>query len=198
VRLRIIADRGWDASFAVPTGFRANRMTASARISLMNKRPITLIALIVCLLCTVAVAQHFHKQLSRPEKEHLLDGSFTKVATTEAMPPKVKEAFAEITGERSFALANPGQKYQETDVVYEPGLPFRRLLFAGAKDDEWFVQYERGGRGHGYDVVVFKVNAQHPVQFLWGGAGFHGAENLDELRKMVATGQFSDDRAYSW
>ena len=173
-------------------------MTASARIPLMNKRPINLIALVVCLLCTVAVAPHFHKQLSRPEKERLLDGSFKKVATTEAMPPKVKEAFAAITGERSFALANPGQKYQETDVVSEPGLPVRRLLFAGAKDDEWFVHYERGGIGHGDYIVVFKVDAQHAVQFLWGGAGFHGAKNLDELRKMVAAGQFSDDRAYSW
>jgi hypothetical protein len=114
------------------------------------------------------------------------------------MPSKVQEAFAAITGERSFALANPGQKYQETDVVSEPGLPFRRLLFAGTKDDEWFVHYERGGRGHGYDIIVFRVDAQHAVQFLWGGAGFHCAKNLDGLRKMVAAGQFSDDRAYSW
>jgi hypothetical protein len=164
----------------------------------MNKRVITLAALVLGFFCTVAGAQQFHKQLSRTEKEHILDGAFAIVGTTEEIPPKVKQAFAEITREHSFALANPEQKYQATDVVSEPGLPFRRLVFAGVKDDEWFIHYERGGRGHGYDVVVFKVEAQHRVQFLWGGAGFHGANNLGELRKMIAAGQFSDDAMFYW
>ena len=166
---------------------------------MMSKRATTnLVALFACLFCTAALAQHFHKQLSRAEREHILDGPFTVVPTTEAMPSKVKQAFAEITAEHSFALANPGQKYQVTDVVSEPGLPFRRLLFAGVKDDEWFIHYERGGRGHGYSVIVFKVDAQQRLQFLWGGVGFRGAKNLDELRKMVAAGQFSDDVASAW
>jgi hypothetical protein len=74
----------------------------------------------------------------------------------------------------------------------------RRLLFAGVKDDEWFIHYERGGGGHGYSVIAFKVDAQQRLQFLWGGVRFRGAKNLDELRKMVAAGQFSDDVASSW
>ena len=31
------------------------------------------------------------------------------------------------------------------------------------------------------------------MHFVWGGAGVHGARNLQELREMVAAGQFSDD-----
>jgi hypothetical protein len=117
---------------------------------------------------------------------------------TEAMPADVKQAFATITGEPSFALANPGQKYQATDVVVERGLPRRRLVFAGVRGDEWFVHYELGGIGHSFCVLLFKVDPQSRLQFVWGGAGFHGAKNLDELRKMVAAGQFSDETQNYW
>jgi hypothetical protein len=164
----------------------------------MRKQQISLIVLVGCFMSTAVAAQQFHKQLSAVEKDHVLDSPFTMVQRTEAMPTNVKQAFAKITGEASFELADPGQKYQVTDVVGDRGLPFRRLVFAGVKDDEWFIHYERGGRGHGYYVIVFKVDAQHGLQFLWGGAGFHGAKNLDELRKLVAAGQFSDDATYYW
>lgn len=109
-----------------------------------------------------------------------------------------KQAFTVITGEQTFALANPGQKYQVTDVIHEPGLPFRRLLFAGAKDNEWFIHYEHGGIGHGYSVVVFTIDSQNRLHFLWGGAGCEGAKELEDLRKMIATGRFSDDAVFYW
>jgi hypothetical protein len=169
-----------------------------SRVATMNKQLIIPAALLAGLFCTVALGQRFHKPLSRTEKEHILDSPLTIVASVEAIPPVVKQAFVEITGERSFALANPGQKYQVSDVVLEPELPSRRLAFAGVKDNEWFIHYERGGIGHEYDVIVFKVDEHHGTKFLWGGTGFHGAKNLDELRKLVATGQFSDEATYYW
>jgi len=154
--------------------------------------------MIMCLFALAADAQPFHKQLSRSEKMHIVDGPFVIVTTTEAMPVRVKQAFSEITGEHSFALANPGRKYQATDLVVERGLPFRRLVFAGVKGNEWFLHYERGGRGHSYSVVLFKIDAQNRLQFLWGGVGFKSANSLEELRKMIAIGQFSDDTSNYW
>ena len=143
-------------------------------------------------------AQQFHKRLSPAEKEHILDGRFMEVTRTEAMPASVKGGVAKITGEPSFALANPGQKYQVTDVVIDRSLPRRRLVFAGVRGGEWFVHYERGGIGHSYCVLLFKVDPQNRVQFVWGGVGSHGAKNLDQLRKMVAAGQFSDEIQNYW
>jgi hypothetical protein len=148
-------------------------------------------------VCSPTV-EDFHKQLSPAEKQHILDGPFRAVMTIEDMPAHVKQAFAKITGESSFALANPGQKYQVTDVVVDRGLPRRRLVFAGVRGDEWFVHYELGGIGHSYCVLLFKVDPQNRVQFVWGGAGSHGARNLDQLRKMVAAGQFSDEMQNYW
>jgi len=114
------------------------------------------------------------------------------------MPPRLKEAFEKITGLRQFEMANPGEKYQVTDVITERGLPRRRLLFAGVSDNKWFIQYERGGLGHSYFVVVFSVEPRGAVQFLWGGEGFQSAKDLDDLRKKIAAGRFADDRLYYW
>ncbi|HVP42982.1 MAG TPA: hypothetical protein VMS96_06090 [Terriglobales bacterium] len=140
----------------------------------------------------------FHKSLTQPEKEHILDGRFVIVTKTEAFPATVKRAFAVITGQKQFALANPGEKYQVTDVVDEPGLPFRRLVFAGVRDDEWFIHYEHGGIGRSYEVVVFSIDSEKQLHFIWGGAGASGAKDFQELRGMVSAGLFHDDAAYYW
>ncbi|MBI3477763.1 MAG: hypothetical protein HY010_18675 [Acidobacteria bacterium] len=142
--------------------------------------------------------QEFRKQLSPADKQHILDGLFTVVTKTADMPASVKEAFAQITGQPAFALANPGQKFQVADVIIDASLPHRRLVFAGVRGDEWFVHYEVGGIGHGYCLLLFKVDTKNNMQFLWGGAGSRSAESLDQLRNMVATGQFQDDLQYTW
>jgi hypothetical protein len=164
----------------------------------MNEHRISLVVLVICCVAFTAVAQQQGHQLSAAEKEHILDGQFKVVSTTAGMPANVKQAFSEITREPSFALANPGQKYQVTDVVVDRNLPFRRLVFAGVNADKWFVHYERGGRGHGYYVLVFKVDPHGDAHFVWGGSGPNGAKNLEQLRKMVATGQLSDGENYYW
>ena len=112
--------------------------------------------LVICCVALSAVAQQNGPQPSA-EKEHILDGQFKVVSTTEDIPANVKQAFSAITRESSFALANPGQKYQVTDVVVDRDLPFRCLVFAGVKGDKWFVHYERGGRGHTYYVLVLQL-----------------------------------------
>jgi hypothetical protein len=164
----------------------------------MNKYRISLFVVALFFLSNTLGAQQFHRRLTAAEREHILDSQFTEVKKTEAMPVDAKQAFAAITGEPSFALANPGQKYQATDFVVERGLPRRRLVFAGVRGGEWFVYYELGGIGHSYCVLLFKVDPQNRLQFVWGGAGSSSAKNLDQLRKMVAAGQFSDEMRYDW
>jgi hypothetical protein len=165
---------------------------------MMNDHRISLSVVALFFFSITLSAQQFHKRLSAAEKEHILDSPFTEVTKTEAMPANVRQAFAKITGEPSFALANPEQKYQVTDVVVDRGLPRRRLIFAGVQGDEWLVPYELGGIGHSYSVLLFKVDPQNRAQFVWGGVGSHGAKNLDQLRKMVAAGKFFDEMQNYW
>jgi hypothetical protein len=164
----------------------------------MNERHTSLCVVVLLSFSIALNAQQFHKRLSATEKEHILDSPFTEVTRTEAIPANARQAFAKITGEPSFALANPGQKYQVTDVVVDRRLPRRRLVFAGIHGDVWFIHYELGGIGQSYCVLLFTVDPQNHMQFVWGGAGSHGAKNLDQLRKMVAGGQFSDEMQNYW
>src|SRR5262249_31772770 len=90
----------------------------------------------------------FHTRLSSAEKRHILDGPFVVIDKTQAMPAEVKQAFASMTAAHQFALANPGQRFQDTDVIDKKELPSRRLVFAGVRGGTWFIHYEKGGRGN--------------------------------------------------
>jgi len=186
VRRRIIASLGVAA-----LGFSAHPV--HAQLASVPSAPVVMTA-----KSTDDLPSRFHRMLSNAEKQHILDGQFSVLTSTEAMPPRLKEAFVMITGLRQFEMANPGQKYQVTDVISEPGLPSRRLLFAGVSGDKWFVHYERGGYGRSYAVVVFGVEPQGTVRFLWGGTGFYVARNLADLRRAIAAGRFSDDLPHYW
>jgi hypothetical protein len=161
----------------------------------MAKHRTPLLLLVTCCACISSSGQNRY-QLSQGERQQILDGQFKVISTTDAIPSKVKQGFSDITRQQSFAMANPNQKYQVGDVVLDRNLAHRRLIFAGASDDRCFIHYERGGRGVGYYVVVFKVNSGGNAHFVWGGAGGSRAKNLEQLRKMVATGQFSDAETY--
>ncbi len=140
----------------------------------------------------------FHVVLSGRQKAHILDGEFSIVVAVEKFPKAVRAVLAEIFRQNTFEIANPGQRYQSTDVG-ENG-PLRRLVFAGVSSDKCFVYYERGGRGHGYYVVVLRIDAEKRARFLWAGAGADDAlaHDLQQLRAKVSAGRFKDNALYSW
>jgi hypothetical protein len=45
-------------------------------------------------------------------------------------------------------------------------------------------------------VAVFKFNSSDGAKLLWGGAGANRAGSLEQLRKRLAGGQFSDTDNY--
>jgi mono/diheme cytochrome c family protein len=138
-----------------------------------------------------------HK-LSAAEKAHILDGDFTVEKNVDRLPANLKSAFASLAKMPDFKMANPGEKYQETDVISELGLPSRRLIFAGISKDRYFIHYEKGGIFHSYHLAVFDVSPEGKVTFHWGGAGGPAANDLAQLRKMVSAGAFADELAYYW
>ena len=140
----------------------------------------------------------FHIKLTDEEKQHILDGNFTVISSTDALPTSIKNAFATITGDKPFALANPGSKYQVTDVIDEPLLPRGRLIFAGVCKDRWFIHYEHGGIGVSDNVLVLDANSDSSVRFVWGGSGPYRAANMDDLRTDITSGKFADDAAFYW
>lgn len=89
-----------------------------------------------------------------PEDSKALEDSsrFHEILVTTNLPPAIL-ALCANGGER---LAEPGQKWQETDVItnsYE-SLPFKRLIWAAVSGEYYVVHYERGGRAHSFHVLV--------------------------------------------
>jgi hypothetical protein len=139
-----------------------------------------------------------HRSFSPEQKAHVLDGNFVIIRTVDRLPIDLKSAFSHLAGMHDFEMADPGERFQITDVVVEPGLPWRRLLFAGLSTGKYFIHYEEGGIGHSYSVAVFTIDSERKVTFLWGGPAFRGADDLKQLRTMVTAGDFMDDQAYAW
>jgi hypothetical protein len=146
-------------------------------------------ALVLATLCSAQDGASAKSPLSKADRDNIFKADFTIVKNTEAIPANIKQSFAETTRQPFFALANPGQEYQAPDVVNpkKRRLPSRRLIFAGTYGNEWFIHYERGGIGHYYAVVLLGADGGIRPQFLWGGVGFSGAQNLAELRELVIT-----------
>ena len=129
---------------------------------------------------------------------NLLDGQFKVVSKTEGIQDDVKQAFDKIARQTPFAMANPGEPFQVTDVVAFQKLPWRRLVFAGVQGDMWFLHYERGGLAHSYYVVAFKVDPHGEPRFVWGCSTTGAAKTLEQLRTMVAACRLSDDARSYW
>lgn len=135
------------------------------------------------------------RRLSAAEKAHILDGEFTIEYKVDRLPDSLKSAFSSLAKEHEFKMANPGEKYQETDYVSERELPWRRLIFSGISKGRYFIHYEKGGIAHTFYLAIFDVNSEGKVSFLWGGPGAR-AKGLTQLRSLVSTKAFGDNSNY--
>jgi hypothetical protein len=89
-------------------------------------------------------------------------------------------------------LAEPGGKWNATDVVMDTTLPGKRLIWAAVGGDYYVVHYERGGIAHTFHILVAKLakNDTKP-KAVWkaiGGPFKDYAAFLDALR----TGKLDD------
>lgn len=161
--------------------------------------------LFVLLIVTSATAQTTAssadlraQKFGAKDAERVLAAGCRPLRITADFPAKLKMAFTKITQQDEFALANPGERFQETDVMEHPKLPRRRLILAGKCEGFWFIHYERGGLAHSYEVVFFKDDPYGEPSLVWGGAGFKRASNLIDLRSAIASKSFSDNLDFYW
>ena len=128
-------------------------------------------------------------------RRHLLEDELRVITTTREIPDSVIARFAELTKTKGVVFAQPGAKYQETDVVSEPGLPQRRLIFAGLGKGLCVLYYERGGIGHSEHVMVFQVG-QEGSELMWGAILKGRANSLEELRDAVRKGDYGPNHSF--
>jgi len=125
-----------------------------------------------CLLVSLvmwAVGCADSSKLSAEHRRVLQDASrFHEVHATTNLPPAVVALCRDDDGR----LAEPGQKWEVTDVITDATLPRKRLIWA-ATDGEYFViHYERGGRGHGFHVLVATCQPKDgDAKVVWRAVG---------------------------
>ncbi len=77
---------------------------------------------------------------------------FQIVRRVRDVPVAVQKSFTNLTS-FPFEMADPGKNMMDDVIV--PGLPARRLVFAGISDDSAFVVYEQGGYVDTLEAVFF-------------------------------------------
>jgi hypothetical protein len=128
------------------------------------------------------------QQTAKPDEnvKAFLSEDFEIIKGVAALPEPIRKLYTEAGGSR-FVLADPGQKFEATDVISDPSLPRKRLIFAGVTGEHCFVHYEQGGFGHSFRLALFELNSPSTVTPLWlGSCG--PATNIDALRSQVRDG----------
>src|SRR5215469_2944029 len=93
---------------------------------------------------------------------------FHEVHSTSDLPP----AIVAICAGDKRKLAEPGGEWNATDVVMDPTLPGKRLIWAAVGGDYHVVHYERGGIVHTFHVLVAKLaNGEAKPKVVWSAVG---------------------------
>jgi hypothetical protein len=145
---------------------------------------------------TRPTARETYVYLSPAEVQFLLAGNCATIRAPGELPDEIKNAFATVTRDKPFALADPGANFDSSSMI-SAGLPVRRLLLAGRCEDRWFIEYERGGMGGRIALMVLRSNPDRSVNFVWGRRLKDGANDIAQLRSVLAEAAYWD-APYSW
>jgi hypothetical protein len=126
---------------------------------------------------------------SLPEalRAHVKSDRFDSVTSIRGLPLGVRSGLQSLFGGPDLDIAEPGAKFQVTDVMVTPRLPIRRLIAAACSADHCLVHYERGGFAHTWHVAVFHWTPA-ATRFEWGGISPGPLTTADEVRKAILSG----------
>ena len=125
-----------------------------------------LVLYLLCVVATQSLCCANVTKLSADDRKVLQDSSrFHEVHSTGDLPP----AILALCGDK---LAEPGQNWNATDVISDPNLPAKRLIWAAIGGDYYAVHYERGGIAHTYQVLVAKIaKGETKPKMIWQAMG---------------------------
>ena len=129
--------------------------------------------------------------LSEALRVHLKDERFQIVTSVRGLPLGVRDELQTLFGTQSLDIADPGARFQVTDVIVDPKLPNRRLVEAGCSTDHCLVYYERGGSNRSWHVALFHWTPD-ATRLESGGIAPSGLASIDDVRNAVLSGAIKD------
>jgi hypothetical protein len=147
------------------------------------------IAIGVSALSTVAAGSQAAAPatMSPTVRSHVKDERFQIVTSIRGLPLGVREELQTLFGSNTLDIADPGARFQVTDVIVDPKLPMRRLVAAGCSMNRCLVYYERGGIAHSWHVALFNWTPAE-TRLEWGGIAPSGLASIDDVRNAVLSG----------
>jgi hypothetical protein len=130
-----------------------------------------------------------------PEHRKVLEdfSRFHQVHAATNVPPAIVALCADDNGR----LAEPGQKWEATDVISDPSLPRRRLIWAAVAGEYYVVHYERGGRGHSFHVLIATLaKGEQKPKVVWRGVGDH-LKDYAAFLSALRSGKLDDKLDYA-
>jgi hypothetical protein len=116
-----------------------------------------------------ATANPSNGGLPAKARKVLQDASrFHEIHSTHDLPPSI---VALCAGDKNN-LAEPGGKWNATDVIMDRSLPSKRLIWAAVGDHYYVVHYERGGIAHTFHISVAKLGkTEAKPKVVWSAVG---------------------------
>jgi hypothetical protein len=127
-------------------------------------------------------------QIPESLRAHLRTERFTPITTDAALPAGVRKALQDLFGEATLEMAEPGARFQQTDLVQTPRLPWRRLVAAGCAEDHCLVSYEKGGYVRVFYALVFRMG-KDGAALEFGGTAPGGLTDLEAVKAAVTSGK---------
>jgi hypothetical protein len=121
-------------------------------------------------------------------RAHLREERFSPLTTIGALPAGLRQGLQALFGGPTLDMAEPGARFQATDLMVMPRLPPRRLTAAGCSADHCLVYYERGGYAHVYYAALFKVSTDG-TRFEFGGPAASGLPDLGAVKDALLAGK---------
>ncbi|WP_299781533.1 hypothetical protein [uncultured Formosa sp.] len=85
-----------------------------------------------------------------------LKKNWTEFNTKDSIPELLNLALKKIL-KNNFEIANPNEKFNQTDVLVYDSSPIRQLKFLSKKNNTWRIVYIQGGIGKHYVYAECKI-----------------------------------------
>ena len=172
---------------------RQERRASDAQRS-TNQRMKRLVHCFLAIMALQSVCRADVTKLPAADQKVLHDSSrFHDIHAATNLPPTVFALCADGNGR----LAEPGQKWELTDVITDDSLARKRLIWAVTDGNYYVVHYERGGYAHSFHVLVAKLSAgDSKPSLIWRAVGGQ-LKNFRAFLDAVANNKLDDRLEYT-
>ena len=110
------------------------------------------------------------------------------------IPIPVKRAFGQAMHTKELDMADSGGAWNMTDVVTNPSLPFRRLIWAVETKGYYVIHYERGGRGYSTHYLIAGPDRDKDKwSVLWSAVAFERSRDFPAFIADLKKGKLDSD-----